>query len=275
MGDLPAQYTTGDLLARIHAALQEAGHDLDALTPDALAPAEDFHTLGRLATVALAEAAGVTEGDRVVDLGSGIGGPARYLAHAHGCRVDGIDLTPEFQGVAQDLTRRVGLDDRARFHVGDATATPFEDGTFDVAWSQHVAMNIEDKAGLYREARRLVRPGGRLALFDIMAGPVQPLTFPVPWADTADLSFLVPPDEVRSLVEAAGFAVDVWLDLSEDAGAFFEAMAGGPPPSPLSPVLLIPDFRTKVANLVENFREDRVRLVRVVATATGEGPPAS
>jgi SAM-dependent methyltransferase len=269
MGSLPDQYTTGDLLDRILAALTAAGHELDPLDPEALSPVEDFHTLGRLATVALADAAGITAEDVVVDLGSGIGGPSRFLARTYGCRVDGIDLTPEFQTVSEDLSRRTGLDDLVAAHVGDATATPFADGAFTVAWSQHVAMNIEDKAGLYAEARRILTPGGRLAFFDIMAGPEQPLQFPVPWADTPDLSFLAPPDEVRGLVEAAGFTVDLWLDLSDDAIAFFEAMAAGPPPnaSPVNLSLLIPDFPTKAGNLVQNFRDGRTKLVRAVATA--------
>ncbi len=269
MGSTEEQYTIGNLLDRILAAVADAGHELDPLDPEALAPVEDFHTLGRLATVALADAAAITPGDRVLDLGSGIGGPCRFLARSYGCRVDGIDLTPEFQAVSEDLSRRTGLDDLVTAHLGDATATPFDDGTFDVAWTQHVAMNIEDKGALYAEARRVLKPGGRLAFFDIMAGLEQPLHFPVPWADTDDLSFLVPPDEVRALVEAAGFEVDLWLDLSEDAVAFFEAMAAGPPPSasPVNLALLIPDFPTKAGNLVQNFREDRTRLVRAVATA--------
>jgi len=269
VGTLPGQYTTGDLLDRILSALGAAGHDLDPLDPEALAPVEDFHTLGRLATVALADAARVSSDDHVLDLGSGIGGPARFLARTYGCRVDGVDLTPEFQVVAEDLSRRTGLAGLVTAHVGDATATPFADSTFDVAWSQHVAMNIADKAGLYAEARRVLKPSGRLAFFDIMAGPEQPLHFPVPWADTPDLSFLIPPDEVRGEVEAAGFEVDLWLDLSEDAIAFFEALAAAPPPdaSPVNLALLIPDFPTKARNLVQNFREGRTRLVRAVATA--------
>lgn len=269
MGSLPDQYSIGDLLDRILAALAAAGHDLDPLDPEALAPVEDFHTLGRAATVALADAAAITADDRVLDLGSGIGGPSRFLARTYGCRVDGIDLTPEFQAVSEELSRRTGLDDLVTAHIGDATATPFADGAFDVAWSQHVAMNIEDKAGLYAEARRVLKPGGRLAFFDIMAGPEQPLHFPVPWADTPDLSFLVPPDQVRALVERAGFEVDLWLDLSEDAIGFFEAMAAAPPPSasPVNLSLLIPDFPTKAGNLVRNFGEGRTKLVRAVATA--------
>lgn len=269
MAELPDQYTSGDLLDRILAALAEGGHDLDPLDPEALTMVEDFHTLGRLATVALADAAAITAADRVLDLGSGIGGPARFLARAYGCRVDGIDLTPEFKGVADDLNRRTGLDGFVTAHVGDATATPFDDGAFDVAWSQHVAMNIEDKAGFYTEARRVLKPGGRLAFFDIMAGPEQPLHFPVPWADTPDLSFLVPPEEVRALVEAAGFEIDLWLDLREDVVAFFQAMAAAPAPDtpPASLALVIPDFPTKARNVVQNFQEGRIRLVRAVATA--------
>ncbi len=269
MDPTQSYYTAGDLGERVLDALAGAGHDVDALDPEALGPFEEFHTFGALATDALAELAGISADDRVLDLGSGIGGPARRLARTRGCRVDGIDLTAEFCSVASDLNVRTGLDRLVTIHHGDALHTSFDDGTFDVAWTQHVTMNVEDKAGLYREARRVLRPGARLAFFDIMAGPEKPMHFPVPWADTPDISFLLEPEEVRALVEAAGFEVAAWLDLSQDAIAFFEAMAAGPAPTdtPLGLPLIIPDFPAKAANLVRSFNEDRGRLVRAVATA--------
>ena len=263
-------YTRGDLKEAVLAAIVAAGHDPDALDAEALAPTEEFHTLGRLATVALADAAAITAADHVLDVGSGLGGPARLLAGRYGCRVTGIDLTQELCDVAADLTRRVGLSDRVEIRQGNALDLPFPDATFDVVWTQHVSMNIEDKTTLFREMRRVVKPGGRLAFFDILAGTVQPIHFPVPWADDASVSFLATADGTRAEVERAGFSVRVWDDVTDDARAFYEQLSAGPPagaPSPLGLHLLIPNMPVKGANLQRNVEEDRLVVVRCVADA--------
>ncbi|HEX2574932.1 MAG TPA: methyltransferase domain-containing protein [Aquihabitans sp.] len=260
-------YTTGRLQQAVLDAIVAAGHDPDHLDAEALAPAEEFHTFGRLATVALAEAAGVAAADRVLDVGSGLGGPARYLARTHGCHVTGIDLTQELCDVAADLNRRVGLDDLVTIRQGDATRMPFDDGSFDLVWTQHVTMNIEDKAALFAEMRRVCAPGGRLAFFDILAGAEQPIHFPVPWAETQATSHLATTDETRRLLADAGFEVRTWEDLTADAAAFYAALAAPPPANPLGLHLLISDMPTKGANLRRNVEEQRIALVRGVADA--------
>ena len=265
-----SHYTSGRLADAILDALRSAGHDPENLDPEALAPLEDFHALGRAATVALADAVGIEPGDRVLDVGSGLGGPARYLARTFKCSVTGIDLTAEFCTVARELNRRVGLADVVEIHQGDALDMPFPDGGFDVVWSQHVAMNIADKGALYREMRRVVANGGRLGIFDVVAGPVEPIHFPVPWAGKAEWSFLEPPEAIRAAVEAAGFDVTRWEDATAEAQAFFAtvaaaAAAGQEPPLGLHQIL--PDWATKMTNTLRNFKEDRIRLVRGVATA--------
>jgi MPBQ/MSBQ methyltransferase len=264
-------YTRGDLQQSVLAAIVEAGLDPDALDPDALAPVEEFHTLGRMATIALADAAAITGDDHVLDVGSGLGGPARLLARRYGCRVDGIDLTQELCDVATDLTRRVGLSDRVAIRQGNALDLPFDEGSFDVVWTQHVSMNIADKATLYREMRRVAKDGGRLAFFDILAGPEQPIHFPVPWAEDASGSFLASADETRTEVERAGFAVRVWEDVTAEARAFYQQLSAGPPPGAPSPIglhLLIPNLPVKAGNLQRNVEEGRIVLVRCVADAT-------
>lgn len=261
-------YTSGHLHASVLAALVAAGHDPDALDPEALAPAEEFHTLGRRATVALAEAASIAAGDQVLDVGSGLGGPARLLARQYGCRVTGLDLTQELVDVAVDLTRRVGLADQVEIHQGDALDMPFADDSFDVAWTQHVSMNIADKAGLFNEMGRVTRPGGQLAFFDLLAGPEAPIHFPVPWAEDSSVSFLATPDETRAAVSHAGFTIRVWDDLSDEAIAFFTMLSETPPvPEPLGLHLLIPNMAVKGANLKRNVEEGRIVLVRCVADA--------
>lgn len=267
-GDVQSHYTRGGLLESVLQAIREAGHDPDALDPDALAPAEEFHTLGRAATVALAMAAGVGATDHVLDVGSGLGGPARLLARRYGCRVTGIDLTPELCEVAVDLTSRVGLAGQVEIRHGDALALPFDDASFDVVWTQHASMNIEDKRRLFAGLRRVVRPGGRLAFFDVLAGQVQPIHFPVPWADDASLSFLATVDETLAVLAEVGFSVRVWDDVTNAAQASFRRSVDAPSgPAPLGLHLLIANLPAKLGNLARNLDEGRVVVIRGVAEA--------
>ncbi len=260
-------YTRGDLKAMVLRAIVEAGHDPDALDPDALAPAEEFHTLGRAATIALAEAAKITAKDRVLDVGSGLGGPARLLARRYGCHVTGIDLTAELCDVADDLNHRVGLSDLVEIQEGNALDLPFDDGTFDVVWTQHVSMNIADKPRLFSEMRRVVKSGGRLAFFDILAGPNQPIHFPVPWAEDESVSFLATADETKTLVDLAGFKINVWEDVTHEAIAFYSQLSQNVAPSPLGLQLLIPNMPVKGANLKLNVDQGRIVIIRCVAEA--------
>ena len=268
--NVEGNYSRGGLQQAVLEAIVAAGFDPDNLDPDALAPAEEFHTFGRAGTVALAEAAAITAADRVIDVGSGLGGPARYLARARGCDVVGVDLTEELCEVAADLTRRVGLADRVEIKQGDALSLPVPDESFDVAWTQHVSMNISDKAGFYAEMRRVLRPGGRLAFFDLLSGPNQPIHFPVPWAEDAESSALATQSETRDLLAQAGFEIRLWEDLTADAVDFYASLAAGPAPNqPLGLHLLIVDMPTKGANLKRNVEEGRLTLVRCVAVAGG------
>lgn len=264
---IEAHYTSNDLGRRLLDAIESEGHEVDPLDPEVLTALEELHVLGREGTVALADAATIGPSDRVVDLGSGLGGPARYLARVRGCSVVGVDLTAELCQVAEDLNRRCGLADRIEVRQGSILELPFEDGSFDVAWSEHVAMNVEDKAGMYREARRVLVSGGRLAIFDIVEGDGRPLDLPLPWASDASSNHLVPGEEVRRLVEQAGFTVTVHEDPTEAGTAWFHELVAGPPPGPLGPQVVIPGFAEKVANLVAGFDDGRVRLLRLVATA--------
>ena len=266
--EVQRHYTVGHLQEAVLAAIVEAGYDPDHLDPEALAPAEEFHTLGRPATTALADAANIRPADNVLDVGSGLGGPARLLARRYGCHVTGVDLTPELCEVAKDLTRRLGLSDKVNIRQGTALDLPFEADSFDVVWTQHVSMNIADKAKLYSEMRRVCKLGGRLAFFDILAGPLQPINFPVPWADDESTSFLATTDETRTAVSTAGFAVRVWEDVTEEARNFYEQLSKAPPVrSPLGLHLLIPNMPIKGTNLKRNVDEGRIVVVRCVADA--------
>lgn len=265
-----AHYTRPDLGSVILAALESAGKDLNRLTVEDLAPIDAFHIRGRAATLELARTAKVDSTKRVLDVGSGVGGTSRCLAREFGCRVTGIDLTEEYCRAAAMLSDRIGLADLVDYRQGDATSMPFSDASFDIVWTEHVAMNIPDKPKLYREMYRVLKPGGTLAIYDILAGPFGPVLFPVPWARTPESSFLATPDELRSLLEEAGFNVTAWADTTDAARAWFKALAekiGKEGVEPLGfHVLLGSDFPAMAQNQRRNLEEARIVLAQIVAT---------
>jgi SAM-dependent methyltransferase len=199
-------YTRQDLGGIILAALKRAGKDIDHLTPDDLAPVDEFHGGQRQATIRLADLAGLRGGERVLDIGSGIGGPSRFLASRYGCQVEGIDLTAEFCRVAEMLTQRTGLTGKVGYRQGNALDLPFEEMTFDVVWSQNASMNIADRDRLYAEMHRVLKPGGRLALQEVVAGPGGEPHYPVPWARAASISFLLTAEATAPRSKPPGFA---------------------------------------------------------------------
>lgn len=263
---IEAQYGRGDLRQRIEDALRGAGKNPSHLTTDDLAPLDEFHLLGRLASIGMADLARITAEDRVLDVGSGIAGPARMLAASRGCQVTAVDLTAEFCEIAEWLSEATGLASLVTVRQANALALPFPDGAFDVVWSQHAQMNIADKAAWYAEARRVLRPGGRLALWEVTAGPSQPIHFPVMWADTADVSFLATPDQLRATVETAGFAVAEWQDLTTMAIDFVQQLLASPP-GPLGPQAYVPDLPAKIATFLDNLRHERAGLVQALLVA--------
>jgi ubiquinone/menaquinone biosynthesis C-methylase UbiE len=256
-------YATGHARADIERALGAAGKELNALQPSELAMLEDFHTLGRFATAALIDLAQIDASDRVLDAGAGIGGTARLIAAERGARVTAVDLAPEYCDVARWLNDAVGLGDRIEVLAADVTDLPFDDASFDVVVSQHVQMNVADKRRLYAEARRVLAPGGRLALWDVTAGPAGPLHFPVPWATSPEQSHLVTPGRLAEALHTAGLKTTHWNDLTEPAATAMGAFLAGEP-APLGLHVFVPDFPAKAANLARNLEEDRARLIQAV-----------
>jgi SAM-dependent methyltransferase len=261
------QYSTGLSQPNIEQALIAAGKDLGHLVPADLGLLEDFHTMGRYATSQLVDLAGITGDTAVLDAGSGIGGTARYLADRFGCTVDAVDLTDEYCQTHRWLNRLVGLDNRISVHQGDVTRFPFADNTFDVAISQHVQMNVADKARLYSETRRVLSTHGRLALWDITIGAPSELDYPLPWAECPAQSHLVSPDDLRAVVESSGFAIEHWNDLTDQAGALMQAMLAQPA-TPLGLHAFVADFSRKAENLTAALSDGRLRVIQGVARAS-------
>jgi SAM-dependent methyltransferase len=257
-------YARTDLGDVILAALREAGKDIQRLTPDDLAPVDEFHGGQRQATIRLAELAGLRGGECVVDIGSGIGGPSRFLASRYGCRVSGVDLTAEFVRVAEMLTRMTGLVGQVDYRQGNALDLPFEDMSFDVVWSQNASMNIADRDRLYREMHRVLKPGGRLALQEVAAGPGGEPHYPVPWAREASISFLLSPEATRAKLEAAGFRVVRWQETTNTSSQAWNRAIEAPPPVLGIHLLVGPDWAAVARNSARNYAEDRVRLFNAV-----------
>jgi ubiquinone/menaquinone biosynthesis C-methylase UbiE len=256
-------YVTGMSRTHIEEALRAAGKDPNAIEPAELASLEDFHTLGRLATAQLAQLVRVSSDDRVLDAGTGIGGTARFLAAEYGCAVTGVDLTDEYCDTARWLNDVAGLSDHITIAQGDVTDLCFADNAFDVVLSQHVQMNVANKTALYREAYRVLAPGGRLAMWDF-TGTADRVSYPVPWAiDPAD-SHVVTSDQLRTVVERAGFRIEEWNDLTRPTTEMMAAVFAQPP-NPLGLQVFVPDFAAKVANIVRGFKDGWLQVIQAVA----------
>ena len=261
-------WTRGDIGEVILTALAGMGKDPDNLAPEDLAAVDEFHVRGREATLELAPRLELTSSSTVLDVGSGIGGPSRLLAVEFGCKVIGLDLTEEYCQVAAMLAGRTGLAERVEYRQGNALDMPFEDGAFDAEITQHVAMNIADKAVLYGEMHRVLKPGGLMAIYDVMQGAGGEVHFPVPWAREPSISHLATPEELRALLEGAGFEIVHWRDTTAQGRDWFRARVkaaqeGGPPPLGFH-LLLGPDFPEMAKNQVRNLEEDRIALIETV-----------
>ncbi|MEX3969669.1 methyltransferase domain-containing protein [Paraburkholderia caribensis] len=263
-------YSTTTLRSRLETALNAAGLESQQLTPELLAPLDQFHSRGLAATVDLANAAGVSADKLVLDIGSGLGGPSRYLANKYGCRVRGVDLNEHFVDAATYLTKRAGVFDKVAYQAANALSLPFDNGVFDIVWTQHVAMNIGDRDAFYTEARRVLKPAGKIAIYDVIDAGLEPLHYPVPWARTAETSFLVTAEHMRTSLERCGFVISSWIDQTQAGVEWFRAYAATLPKSAEGAALSLDivmgeEFNTMTANFARNLMEGRIGLAQVVA----------
>ncbi len=265
-------YFGGNGLAdAIAARLRAAGKDVGTLTTADLVSVDEFHIRGRKATLELASQMRLGTDSHVLDIGSGLGGPARTLAETLGCHVTGIDLTQAFSEAAEAMSGWVGLSDRTTFRQGDALDLPFDPDSFDAAMTIHVAMNIAAKDRLYTNAKRVVKPGGIFAVYDVLQGEGGEVCFPVPWAREPSISHLATPDEMEALLTGAGFRILHVADSTEESHAWFadmaERMAQSGPPLVSFSVFLGDDIQVMGRNQVRNLGERRIRTVSFICEA--------
>jgi ubiquinone/menaquinone biosynthesis C-methylase UbiE len=268
--DVSNHYTHGDLVAAIRTGIESLGKTTNTVTVDDLAPVDEFHIGGRQASEDFLGQLDLSPGKHVLDIGCGLGGAARIVASRYGCRVTGIDLTPEYVETAKVLCRWVGLDSSISLHQGSALSMPFADGAFDGAYMLHVGMNIEDKAKLCSEVHRVLRPGSLFGIYDVMKAGAGELSYPMPWATTAASSFVVDPAQYRSALQATGFAVIAELNRRDFAITFFDQFraktmaAGGPPPLGLH-LLMGRNAPDKIQNMIQNVASGHIAPVELIA----------
>ncbi len=259
----------GEIARRIDEQLRLLGvADGHNLSPNDVAAVDQFHVGGLEATQSLARLFSPSRGSYVLDIGSGLGGPSRYLAANYRCRVIGIDITEEYCRIASVLAARMGLEDRVEYRHGDARVLLFPDETFDGAWTQHVSMNIAEKKQLYEGTRRILKVGGRFALHDVVQRTPGPILFPVPWARTQEISHLQSMEAMRKTILEAGFVLVAWNDVTKDALRFLDAMVArsrnAETPRLGLHLVLGSDFSEMVRNFRRNLAEERCGVVQAV-----------
>jgi ubiquinone/menaquinone biosynthesis C-methylase UbiE len=268
---LENQYHQENLAQKILTSLQDHQINIDDLNPNVLKALDEFHIKGRRGTLELAELAGVEKDMRILDVGCGIGGPARTLAEKYDCMVVGLDIIEEYCNVAETLTKKTGLQDKVTFIQGNALELPFENATFDMIWMQHISMNIPDKRLMFREILRVLRDGGKLALFEVCSGDQSKPYYPVPWADDPSISYMLTTYEFRQLIRKLGFKEYKWLDVSDSSLEWFmrqqrklkkETKQARNRPS--IDLLMGDQTQAKLDNLIRNLEEDRIRIIQAI-----------
>lgn len=261
-------YGQSDMCQKILKALTDAGKDIENLRLEDIAPFEEFHVGGKQETMNLAQLAPLVKESRVLDIGCGIGGPARTLAVEYGCHVTGIDLTREFCLTAMMLSEKVGLAEHVDFQHANALDLPFDDSTFDIVWMQHVNMNIEDKSTLFAEASRVLRPGGSLAIHELMSGNGEDLEFPVFWASEQSLSFLATPTVIKQIMLDNSLSEEKWHDTTDRSISWFDnilKLIAEEGPSGLGTNVIVEhDVPLKAANVSLSLKSGRVVSVQAV-----------
>ena len=267
-----AHYSSGgDLAEKIAESLHSSGKNLSDLKTVDLSAVDEFHFRGRKATLQLAEQMNLNKNACVLDIGSGLGGPARTLAEEYGCHVIGVDLTNAFCEVADIMSNWVNLGERTEFQQGDATDPPFSDNQFDAAMTIHVAMNIAAKDKMYEQARRVLKPGGIFAVYDILQGEGGGVLYPAPWARDPSISYLATPDEMKNLLSDAGFSILDIHDSTDESLDWLETRTAGMAQSGPSPVtiqvLFGDDFPEMIRNQTRGLKERRIRTVSYICEA--------
>ena len=262
-------YTSGTLQAVVEAGWARVRAQSDAAPVDQLAGVDEFHIGGRLATEMVCERMELAHGLKILDVGCGLGGAARFMAARYGVDVEGVDLTPEFIDVGNALTRALGLDKKVRLVRASALDLPQDEASFDRASMFHVGMNIEDKLALFAEISRVLKPGGLLAVYDVMRTGEGAMDYPVAWAQDESTSFVAEVTAYQAAIEAAGLSVCA-VEAKKGLGLeFFARMKArmaesGPPPLGLH-IMMGRDAGIKANNMAAGIAKGAIAPVLILA----------
>lgn len=267
-------YGLRELKATIINAISASGLSLHGLKPTDLAAVDEFHMGGRGATVEIVELMKLSAESRVLDIGCGIGGLTRYLASEIGCRVSGLDLTPEYVDIARELTQLTGLSEKIEYQVGSALDLPFQNAVFDAVTTFHVAMKIADRRSMYHEAARVLRPGGVFTVYDVMKGSTPGMLFPVPWAETEATNHLISPTEMNEHLQEANFLIEYEEDRTplvlQHHRAKIAETSDGEAPAALGLHLLQGDnAKEKSQNMIRMVEANQIALGVFIARRNG------
>ena len=259
------QYGQKNLVDKILETLKSEGINTAEMIRNAFAPIDELHLLGNKATLELAQEVGLNEKMKILDVGCGIGGPARTLVSNFGCHVTGLDLSKEYCQAADLINKYVGLSDMIEIQQGNALEMPFSDAIFDVVFLQHVLMNIADKGRFFSQIKRVLRSKGRLALYTICEGDISPINYPVIWANSAEINFLLPAIKLRNFISSNGFKEISWKDHTEVIIKTIDFQRTKPRPEKKPPInlgLIVMEPSLKWKNLVLNLKEGRIVVIQ-------------
>jgi ubiquinone/menaquinone biosynthesis C-methylase UbiE len=233
-------YTEKDLIAKIDSLVPDGSRN--RTTPEALQYFDQYHAGGSEAVQRVVDSLNLSPLDFVLDVGSGLGGPARQVAAASGCRVTGVDITGAYVEAASELTQRCGLSDRVRFVHSDI-ADLVSERPFDSGFTMHVQMNIEAKREWFAEIARRLAPGATFAVWEVCRTSDSEPSWPLPWSMDGTDSHLATSEELRDCIVGAGFESVEWVDESSWVGSWFDStFADGLPDGPTLPMLLEEGF---------------------------------
>ena len=271
-------YRHGELLQAIQTALASLGKTMDCLTIEDLAPVDEFHIGGRIATEHLLDQLNISAQDRLLDVGCGLGGAARFVADRFDNLVSGIDLTPEYIATGKTLCEWVNLHNKVTLHQASALSMPFQNESFDGGYMLHVGMNIEAKEQLFREICRVLRADAYFGVYDVMRIEPGELAYPVPWANDSSISKLATPEQYQQALLGAGFEVTTVNNRHEFALNYFTRLrektaARGDPPALGLHTLMQASTPVKIGNMFDNISAGYIAPVEIIAHKKSATPP--